>query len=700
MPLTTNANYDIYAALLNKKPCWIIEFDGISDKYTSNTFSGITGSYKKYIKDIDIQFSGIDWRANIQNPAHGTFKLLDKNLEITALIRDNNLFGKKVTIKHGFTDLVIGDFVSIYPQLYVDDIRLSDDHLHYEFTFSDTLLSLNVDLFYGIPSTNLNGALTDVATTVTVDFTEGFLATTFSKFSSLVYIKIDDEIMKYTATTSTTFTVVRGQLGTSAVAHSSRAAVKQIYLFSKGTSENFGLISDLILYPLLTSDAGTNGIYDAGIVRWGAGISESKIDVVEIRRTCFELWATQSATHNLYTNGLTYITLLNKWMIIDRKENCLSFLNRILAVINCVLYVNQNGKLSVKRADYWTYITATNSIAEKSASLVGGVKYDKKSLMNNIILNFPDNETTLTGFGLFVAKKYILLYGNSITAYGQTEAKEINWPCYHSLAGTITAAPPLFDNSQEACDFIGMFEEFLYLHGDVMSLGRLEANFTNMKYIAGDMVQWTNDFVPDAEAGTRGIVAEPILLLDKMIDFDKMYFNFMSFRLLNNVATVAAFGSYNTPNVQTMTFSADKDETLEAGDAYYDPVSAVTARWWKIKFELTPPASGSAKLAWVKINLKFFKVKTSTLVGGAGDENREYDEIMLQYDPSLSSVLTYEMYVVIPSAIYHTVERVKADWYDASESSGSGLRPSLLQMTGVANLSILQLVTAKQAAED
>lgn len=69
--------------------------------------------------------------------------------------------------------------------------------------------------------TQLNGAIASTtATSITVDTVD---ATTIT--NSTGYIKIDNEIMQFTARTSTTFTVVRGALGTTAATHLDNAPV-------------------------------------------------------------------------------------------------------------------------------------------------------------------------------------------------------------------------------------------------------------------------------------------------------------------------------------------------------------------------------------------------------------------------------------------------------------------------------------------
>ena len=77
-------------------------------------------------------------------------------------------------------------------------------------------------IFIDTDQLDLNGSINDTTTTITLDSTkmlkgqEGF-------------IKIDDEIMYYSARTSTTLTVTRGVLGTSGASHSDNSKVFIVY---------------------------------------------------------------------------------------------------------------------------------------------------------------------------------------------------------------------------------------------------------------------------------------------------------------------------------------------------------------------------------------------------------------------------------------------------------------------------------------
>lgn len=77
-------------------------------------------------------------------------------------------------------------------------------------------------LFTDVDQLDLNGSHNGSTTTITVNSTKLIKG-------DAGFIKIDDELMYWTAKTSTTLTVVRGVLGTSATTHSDNAKVFQVY---------------------------------------------------------------------------------------------------------------------------------------------------------------------------------------------------------------------------------------------------------------------------------------------------------------------------------------------------------------------------------------------------------------------------------------------------------------------------------------
>ena len=89
-------------------------------------------------------------------------------------------------------------------------------------------------------STNLDGALTAIDTTITVDSTTNFTASGV--------ITIENEKISYTGTTPTTFTgCLRGQLGTTAAIHATRTPV--VNSGQVGTVYRDPLTSHLLIVP-------------------------------------------------------------------------------------------------------------------------------------------------------------------------------------------------------------------------------------------------------------------------------------------------------------------------------------------------------------------------------------------------------------------------------------------------------------------
>lgn len=93
--------------------------------------------------------------------------------------------------------------------------------------------------FVDVDQLDLNGAINSAVTSVVLNTTSLLKSTTG-------FIQIDDEVMYYTARTSTTLTVVRGALGTAAASHADNAKVFIVYrvLVSQIVSERIEMMDD------------------------------------------------------------------------------------------------------------------------------------------------------------------------------------------------------------------------------------------------------------------------------------------------------------------------------------------------------------------------------------------------------------------------------------------------------------------------
>lgn len=118
----------------------------------------------------------------------------------------------------------------------------------------------------------LDVALSDSATTIVVDTTGDFLNQSADE-SFKTYIRIDDEIIKYEATSANQFlTCTRGQFGTTAVAHDDGASVESVY-------QLVGRPMDLAL-KLMLSNADDPSIFDVDVNAYGDLTTEINLQAI------------------------------------------------------------------------------------------------------------------------------------------------------------------------------------------------------------------------------------------------------------------------------------------------------------------------------------------------------------------------------------------------------------------------------------
>lgn len=163
-------------------------------------------------------------RASIGNMS---IKLVDVNEQITTLIYDKLQLGrglreKRVRVYMGYEGLDWSDYVLIQTQIVE---RLEFTNAEYDLVCSDIQRSERKEVFR-LSQTNLQSSLLVGDTTINVYSTANFQTmahgTSFTDAPSATvgYVRIDDEIIRYTGKTSTSFTgCTRGVLNTKEVDH-------------------------------------------------------------------------------------------------------------------------------------------------------------------------------------------------------------------------------------------------------------------------------------------------------------------------------------------------------------------------------------------------------------------------------------------------------------------------------------------------
>lgn len=163
--------------------------------------------------------------------------LVDKDEEITRdlLTPDENLtppkdiLGRRAKIWLGFNNTAFKDDYVVIFRGNIDSVESKAGLVLLNINHPD---SKKKGVLFTPADTKLNGSINDSVTTITVDDTTDFYAATYIGPSGVqdttfeYLLRIDDEVIKYTGKTPTTFTgLTRGYLGTTAISHSDDATV-------------------------------------------------------------------------------------------------------------------------------------------------------------------------------------------------------------------------------------------------------------------------------------------------------------------------------------------------------------------------------------------------------------------------------------------------------------------------------------------
>lgn len=173
--------------------------------------------------------------------------LIDKNQEVSNLISPgmvvDDMLGRKCKLYLGFQSTVFPDDYIVLFRGIVDEIASDAGTVTLTLVHPDRK---KLQVIYPKCSPKLSGNINNSVTTLTVDDATNMLArklgpdgTYDASFSS--YLIIEDEIMKYTTIVGTTISgITRGQLGTSAAAHSDGTDMATYYRL-QGTAMELAL---------------------------------------------------------------------------------------------------------------------------------------------------------------------------------------------------------------------------------------------------------------------------------------------------------------------------------------------------------------------------------------------------------------------------------------------------------------------------
>ena len=154
--------------------------------------------------------------------------LIDKDQFVSSLISPGflltDILGRKCQVFVGFgTTSFSDDYLEVFKG-YITEVESKSGSVIFKINHPDN--KKKISLFKNI-STKLTSSITSIDTTLSVESTDNFL----DEVSGILgtYLVLGNEIVKYTIVNSTTMTITRAQLGTSATSHASDEQASSLY---------------------------------------------------------------------------------------------------------------------------------------------------------------------------------------------------------------------------------------------------------------------------------------------------------------------------------------------------------------------------------------------------------------------------------------------------------------------------------------
>ncbi len=378
------------------------------------------------------------------------------------------LKNRKVTVYAGlsFQFVDISDCPIVFTGL-VRDLTPWDDGLGWDVSVVDLTKELSKEVFLMLEVAE-SGAINSTASSVPVALDAHI------SFDDSGYIKIEDEVIKYTSKTSNAFAgCTRGACGTKAAAHEDKATIKEFLV----TDKNLHPIT-LALQVICSTGEGTNGPYDVLPARHGLGISKDLVNITGAENSFQTLIDANPSDKFQF------------W--IERSENAKMWIeSQILKPTGSYLVVRGDGKLSARLfsppVGSATLFQFTDSNVKQA---VAAGNYDRQ--YNRIVWQYDfDASGRSRGQAYYQDDESIEAYGSTWTM--TVEAKGIR----RTFAdGTDTTSLTMMSARSER--LLARFAE------PPMTV-TLEAFFEAFTVEPGDLVYFQSDRILDPRTGARGI---------------------------------------------------------------------------------------------------------------------------------------------------------------------------------------------------
>lgn len=521
-----------------KSPNYFIvvkDWDGADRYFAMNPVSGATRSYMvglKGLKSISQKITPEEGKSSIGSLEFG---LLDKNDRVTALL-SNAIRKKTVELWAGYDGIDESKYIQLTTNL-VDDFKLAENLTEYIFNTADIQRSIKSKVFKS-KVTSLTAQLNAGATTASVADASAFLIVAHPSLGTCGYVRIDDEIIKWTAKGGTSFTIVRGQFGTTDAQHSNGAEVTEVIAFQEHPVA-------IALKVLLSTGAGTNGAYDTLPSHWSLGISQSLVKV--------STWESQATDWlNFKSTDLTYGYQF-RFLYDEEMEGKKFIEEEILKVLNAYAPVGADGALSFKAFAPPVPFVDLPKLDEKCVKVKG--KDGGLSALINIAMFSYDHDLVQDAY----LKNVEYSDGSSISAHGQSDTFTVE---SRGIRSDLDGANIILDR----------WNRIKQRFSKPVPTIQVKAFYSKHLYEAGELVNFSHANLPDFDTGSRGMVEKVLEIVNKGFDimggalhYDMMLTGFGQRYGLYAPDSVPAYGSATEEQKRRYLFLGDENGKVGGG---------------------------------------------------------------------------------------------------------------------------------------
>lgn len=671
-----------------------ITFSGITNLYTSGTFSAISGNDKKYLNSFSFSCPKINLLSGIQANPQMSFSITDKDNDLTTDLNSAGFHNKTVTAKIGDKNIAIADFFSLPTTKVKGPLTIEPGFQSFRFVSQGVFSFLEGSLFGNVPSNILSG---DHLKGDVDDMPLSAVSSTFidptglpGNWPAKAYLKIDNEILSYDAISGSQIdgttaggTIVRGQFGTEDTDHFDGSKVQQIFMFKDLWP------TDVLLYCLLTTGDGSGhaaydlSAFDSAFNDMGLGLSSSEVDIEGIERLGYKFYTEIEKCHFL---GAFEVKDARTWLNdnIFKPADLFVFTdsdNKITAgIIDFLQFTSSNtGSATTSTETHRSWSDTGETVTQTEQKIqnqrpVISYNFSLENVINEIHYEYQIDPVTGQSNEL-----HKIEYDASKTSHTAVDSPlVVRSPLIDDLSGT---------DAQDAAK-IGHWIGRRKFHTWGNPVADIETSFQSDKWLfeVYDVITYSNTKIPDLENGDVGlshkcvVVGQTITPIgnDRGVKYNLLAPEAYKLTTINNSWTIVLAAAITRT---ACTFRATADLVQNAGDGRHDFGGSTTAGLFYIDIKITPPGSGSTD-HWISLSFKMFS--SVPLIDSADLEHK----MVCRYNSADSTDVVFRFLIAPLESItlfsnVTSFETIYVQWYDQTASGGEVLSAVAIEEVGI-----------------